>query len=155
VDWSRLPVVGITSADAAAYAAWLDQSGRLPGARLCDEREWERAGRGADERTFPAGELLPPDDANFDLTYGKDPRSFGPDEVGSHPASDSPYGVRDLAGNVWEWTRSALAPDQAVARGGSYYFAASSCRLTNREIPEPSFRDLTVGMRICADLKID
>jgi formylglycine-generating enzyme required for sulfatase activity len=155
VDWRRLPVVGITSADAAAYAAWLDQSGRLPGARLCDEREWERAGRGADERAFPNGNRLSPSDANFDATYGKDPLSFGPDEVGSHPASDSPYGVRDLAGNVWEWTRSALAPDQAVARGGSYYFAASSCRLTNREIPEPSFRDLTVGMRICADLRID
>jgi len=155
VDWRRLPVVGITRDDAAAYAAWLAQSGKVPGARLCDEREWERAGRGADERSFPNGNRLSPADANFDATYGKDPLSFGPDEVGSHPASNSPYGVRDLAGNVWEWTRSAFAPDQAVARGGSYYFAASSCRLTNRELPERSFRDLTVGMRICADLQFD
>jgi hypothetical protein len=37
-----------------------------------------------------------------------------------------------------------------VARGSSYYFSASTCRATNREAPEPSFRDLTVGMRLCA-----
>ncbi len=152
VAWERLPVVGIRHADAQAYAAWLASTGRVPGARLCTELEWERAARGADGREYPHGDVLRPDDANFDQTYGKEPLAFGPDEVGSHPASASPFGVEDLAGNVWEWTDSVLTPGRPVARGSSYYFSASTCRATNREAPEPSFRDLTVGMRLCADL---
>jgi formylglycine-generating enzyme required for sulfatase activity len=57
-----------------------------------------------------------------------------------------------MAGNVWEWTRSSLEPGVPVARGGSYYFAATTARSANRELPEPSLRDLTVGLRVCADL---
>jgi formylglycine-generating enzyme required for sulfatase activity len=152
VEWERLPVVGIRYADAQAYAAWLSSTGRVPGARLCTEVEWERAARGADGREYPHGNRLLPDEANFDQTYGKKPLAFGPDEVGSHPASASPFGVEDLAGNVWEWTDSVLSPGKPVARGSSYYFSASTCRSTNRETPEPSFRDLTVGMRLCAGL---
>ncbi|WP_211194092.1 bifunctional serine/threonine-protein kinase/formylglycine-generating enzyme family protein [Pyxidicoccus fallax] len=152
VAWERLPVVGIRYADARAYAAWLDATGRVPGARLCTELEWERAARGADGREYPHGNRLLPDEANFDLTYGKEPLAFGPDEVGSHPASASPFGVEDLAGNVWEWTDSVHDPGRPVARGSSYYFSASTCRATNREAPEASFRDPTVGMRLCASL---
>ncbi len=37
-----------------------------------------------------------------------------------------------------------------VARGGSFYFAASSAWVNNRELPEPSLRDVNVGMRVCA-----
>ena len=51
---------------------WLDRTGRVPGARVCEEREWERAARGADDRMYPHGDNLEPDDANFDETYGKD-----------------------------------------------------------------------------------
>ncbi|NMO19710.1 SUMF1/EgtB/PvdO family nonheme iron enzyme [Pyxidicoccus fallax] len=150
-DWLRFPVSGITFADAEAYAAWLATRGGVPGARLCSELEWERAARGVDGREYPHGDTLAPDDANIDTTYGKQPGGFGPDEVGSHPASRSPFGVDDLAGNVWEWTRSWLEPGKAVARGGSFAFAATSARSTNRELPEPSLRDVTVGLRVCAD----
>ncbi|XXF78653.1 bifunctional serine/threonine-protein kinase/formylglycine-generating enzyme family protein [Myxococcaceae bacterium GXIMD 01537] len=150
-DWLRLPVTGISFPDAEAYTAWLSRTGRVPGARLCTEHEWERAARGADGRDFPHGDSLAPDDANIDITYGKEPLGFGPDEVGSHPASRSPFGVDDLAGNVWEWTRSSLEPGKPVARGGSYYFASNSARSANRELPEPGLRDLTVGLRVCAD----
>jgi len=150
-DWLRLPVTGVTFADAEAYAAWLSSSGRVPGARLCSELEWERAARGVDGREYPHGDTLGPDDANIDITYGKQPGGFGPDEVGSHPASRSPFGVDDLAGNVWEWTRSWLEPGKAVARGGSFAFAATSARATNRELPEPSLRDVTMGVRVCAE----
>ncbi|MFL5351418.1 protein kinase domain-containing protein [Archangium sp.] len=151
-DWMRFPVTGISFEDAEAYAAWLDRTGRVPGARLCTELEWERAARGEDGREFPHGDVLAPDDANFDLTYGKEPGGFGPDEVGAHPASRSPFGVDDLAGNAWEWTHSSVEPGRVVARGGAYYFAAASARLANRELPEHTLRDITVGLRVCADL---
>jgi formylglycine-generating enzyme required for sulfatase activity len=142
-DWLRLPVAGVSFHDARAYAQWLAATGRVRGARLCTEREWERAARGAD--------ALQADDANFDATYGKQAQAFGPDEVGSHPRSRSPFDVDDLAGNVWEWVESSLTPGEAVARGGSAYAAANTCRSVNREVPEPSFRAAVVGVRICAD----
>ncbi|MFY0582944.1 hypothetical protein ACN28S_59425 [Cystobacter fuscus] len=43
-----------------------------------------------------------------------------------------------------------LTPGRPVARGGSYYYASSTARITNRESPEPNFRDLSVGLRLCA-----
>jgi len=149
-DWLRLPVAGVSFHDARAYAEWLSRTGHVPGARLCRETEWERAARGADDREFPGGEALRPDDANFDATYGKQPQSFGLDEVGSHPRSTSPFGVDDLAGNVWEWVDSALVPGEAVARGGSAFATRDTCRSVNRETPEPSFRAAVLGVRICA-----
>ena len=151
-DWLRFPVTGISFEDAEAYMAWLGRTGRVPGARPCTELEWERATRGEDGREFPHGDTLGPDDANFDRTYGKEPGGFGPDEVGSHPASRSPFGVDDLAGNAFEWTRSSVEPGKVVARGGSYYFAAATARSANRELPERTFRDINVGIRVCADL---
>ncbi|HEX9577403.1 MAG TPA: SUMF1/EgtB/PvdO family nonheme iron enzyme [Myxococcales bacterium] len=151
-NWLRLPVAGISFHDAKAYTAWLARTGRVPRARLCTEREWERAARGADDREFPSGDALAPEDANFDLTYGKTAAGFGPDEVGLHPGSRSPFGVDDLAGNVWEWAESSLGDSEAVARGGSYYTNAYACHATNREVPEPSFRAMLVGMRVCASV---
>src|SRR6185503_7285159 len=93
-DWRRFPVIGISAEDAIAYAAWLARTGRVPGARLCTEVEWERAARGADGRTYPGDHEFAPDDANIDVTHGKNDK--GPDEVGSHPASRSPFGVEDM-----------------------------------------------------------
>lgn len=150
-DWLRMPVSGISFDDAVAYTRWLSETGRVAGARLCSEHEWERAARGADDREYPHGDRLAPDDANIDVTYGKKPLAFGPDEVGAHPGSRSPFGVDDLSGNVWEWVASSLQPGQRVARGGSYYFAGGTARVTNRELPEENFRDLTVGLRVCAN----
>jgi formylglycine-generating enzyme required for sulfatase activity len=153
VDWMRLPVAGLDVAEAEAYLRWLDASGRVPGARLCTELEWERAARGADGRAYPHGERLDPDDADFDETYAKTPLGLGPDEVGAHPATQSPFGLDDAAGNVWEWTSSSLAPGEYAARGGSFYFNASSSRSDNREVTEPSLRDVSMGLRVCADAR--
>lgn len=151
-DWLRFPVTGISPGDAQAYVAWLQRTGRVRGARLCSEREWTRAARGADEREYPHGDSVEPDDANYDETYGKMPLAFGPDEVGAHPLSSSPFGVDDLAGNVWEWVSSSLGVNETVVQGGSYYDAKDIITIFNREVTEPTFRDVLIGMRVCADI---
>jgi formylglycine-generating enzyme required for sulfatase activity len=151
-DWLDFPVAGISSVDAERYEGWLRQSGRVPGARLCSELEWEHAARGADDRVFPHGDQLSPDDANFDLTYGRVNTAFGPDMAGSHPTSRSPFGVDDLAGNVLELTVSSVNPGEIVMRGGAYFFNSVTCRSTNRNPVPATFRDVTTGLRICASI---
>lgn len=150
-DWLRFPVSCVSFEDALAYADWLGRSGRLPGARLCDEHEWERAARGADGRTFPHGEHIAPDDANYDETYGWSALGFGPDQVGLHPASESPFGVQDMAGNAFEWVRSVRPPVVAVTRGGSWYYGKLTLRSANREPEDATLRHIGLGLRVCAD----
>jgi serine/threonine protein kinase/formylglycine-generating enzyme required for sulfatase activity len=150
-QWARLPVSAISNDDASAYVAWLAGTGRVRGARLCTEQEWERAARGADEREFPNGNHLDSDDANIDETYGKDPSSWGPDEVGSHPASRSPFRIDDMAGNVFEWVTSSVDPGEHVIRGGAYFYDQMTARSTNRSVVfEAKLRDPRLGLRICA-----
>jgi formylglycine-generating enzyme required for sulfatase activity len=153
-DWLRFPVIGISAEDAEAYVAWLDRTGRVAKARLCTEREWVRAARGGDERTFPHGFRLEPDEACFDATYGKDPHAMGPDEVGSHPATRSPFGLDDAVGNAFEWTRGP-SPGVYAVRGGSYFDARITLQLPNRLETLPTVRDPTLGMRVCADAPRD
>lgn len=149
-DWLRFPVSAISFNDALAYVAWLDHTGKVPGARICTEHEWERAARGADGRRYPSGDWLGPDDANHDVTYGREPWGFGPDEVGSHPSSRSPFGVDDLAGNVWEWTRSSVDPEKPSAQGGSWYQSDLTAHTANRDRVEPTQREALIGLRVCA-----
>jgi formylglycine-generating enzyme required for sulfatase activity len=148
-DWRKLPVLGLSAGDAAAYAAWLARSGRVPGARLCTEVEWERGARGPDGRTTPTGRVLEGDDANLDRTHQRE--LMGPDQVGSHPASASPYGLHDTAGNAFEWVRGER-PDVYVARGGSYYHDRKTADLTNRNEAAGTVRDPTAGARLCASM---
>ena len=78
----------------------------------------------------------------------------GPDEVGSHPASASPFGVDDLVGNVWDVTTSVLDRGQFVARGGSFYQCLKTLWSTNRDPVSSATRDHTIGLRICADVNL-
>ena len=150
MNWLQMPVTGITSAEARQYAQWLDESGQVTGARLCSEWEWERAAKGADKRLFPHGNVLSARRVN--PTTGSTDVSviFGPKEVSNSDNADSPFGVLDMAGNAWEWTRSVLE-DGFVLRGGGFNASSLQRRVVNRRIPDPELRDIAVGLRICAD----
>ena len=149
-----MPVVGVSHEDATAYARWLGANG-APGARLCTEREWERAARGADERRFPWGEEAHPGDANFDATYGIEMAQMGPDEVGSFPRDRSPFGVMDMGANVSEWTSDTIDAAHAsdrVSRGGAYGKGIYDARVSERGL-HPLLRPGNVGVRVCASPK--
>jgi formylglycine-generating enzyme required for sulfatase activity len=149
VHWEHLPVSGVSYLDAVAYTAWLDRTGRVSGARVCTAREWEHAARGVDGRWFPHGNVLQPSDANIDETYERTPSAFGPDEVGSFPASNSPYDVADLAGNVWELT---TVGDKPWYKGGCFYHTAFAALSENRGNPaDAKLANVKIGLRVCAD----
>jgi len=151
-NWLRFPVTGVTWQEAEEYTRWLAATGRVPGARLCREDEWERAARGADDRIYPHGDALASSAANFDATYGRKPQAFGPDEVGTHPASCSPFGLDDMTGNAFEMARSVQVEGEKVTRGGAFYYDSGSATTTNRWTIAAGTRDLVLGFRVCADL---
>ena len=92
------PVVGVSWYEALAYCRWA--GGSLP-----SEAEWERAARGTEGRRFPWGTDPPNTRCNYDCNIGH------PTPVGIYPLGTTPEGVHDLAGNVWEWTRSLWGTD--------------------------------------------
>ncbi|MCP3138189.1 bifunctional serine/threonine-protein kinase/formylglycine-generating enzyme family protein [Pyxidicoccus xibeiensis] len=150
-DWQRFPLTGVSAVDLEGYFFWLDRTGRLPGARLCSEHEWEFAARGADGRRYPHGDRLLPDDANIDTTYDRQPLAFGPDMVGEHPASVSPFGLMDVSGNAYELVRS-LTPElgRVAIRGGGFYYDSFAAHIANIGAGDPTQRDASIGVRVCA-----
>ncbi|MCA9719912.1 MAG: SUMF1/EgtB/PvdO family nonheme iron enzyme, partial [Myxococcales bacterium] len=148
--WLEMPATGLTPAEINPFLVWLDRTGRLPGARLCTEVEWERAARGADARIFPHGFTLRPDEGNIDTTYNKDLHAVGADVVGSYPQTNSPFNIEDMVGNAFEWTTSNLTESGYVARGGGFFFNEITARATNRAVVPPNIRDSQLGIRLCA-----
>ncbi|MCA9656790.1 MAG: SUMF1/EgtB/PvdO family nonheme iron enzyme, partial [Myxococcales bacterium] len=148
-DWLKWPVTGVSFLQARDYASWLASSGRLPGARICTEWEWERASRGADARRYPHGDKLAPSDGNYDRTY-RIAEANGPDEVGGEGRARSPFGVEDLVGNAYEWTSLEGKDGEVGARGGAFFSDPSNVVVYNKSIVPESFRDAQTGVRICA-----
>jgi serine/threonine protein kinase/formylglycine-generating enzyme required for sulfatase activity len=150
-DWRRLPLAGISAQDLRGFLDWMNHSGRLPGARLCNEWEWTRAARGADSRRYPHGDRLAFDDANMDLTYGTHLDARAPDEVGAHPASASPFGLEDMAGNAFELvTPMTLELGDVILKGGAWYYGTVGPLISNRQAFQSQYRDARVGVRLCA-----
>jgi len=94
------PVVHVTWHDAVAYCRWLAGATGRP-YRLPSEAEWEKGARGTAGRIYPWGDQW--DAACCNARPGGEHR---PTPVGAYAGGASPYGLLDMAGNVWEWTRS-------------------------------------------------
>jgi formylglycine-generating enzyme required for sulfatase activity len=147
-----LPMTNVSWNEARAYCSWA--GGRLP-----SEAEWEKAARGTDGREFPWGSGADCARGNWGNFEGEGPcagRSPGhPVAVGSYPQGASPYGVLDLAGNVWEWVedRYDLDPSRRVVRGGSCCSYFVEPRSANRNAWDPHHRDGDLGFRCAAGAK--
>jgi formylglycine-generating enzyme required for sulfatase activity len=150
----RHPINCVDWQQASAYCAFV-------GKRLPTEPEWEYAARGADGRKYPwkdgppANQLCWNGDGN---DFGKSNRQ-GTCAVGRYPTGASPFGVFDMAGNVWEWTASAYCPsyegkdcseDRKVIRGGGWNnVKAEYVRAQDRSSESVKTRNDNVGFR-CA-----
>jgi formylglycine-generating enzyme required for sulfatase activity len=156
------PVVGIRWYEASAFCRWLTRhlnDGYVY--LLPSEAEWEYAARGLTRRTYPWGHAeLDPERASYDRTYG-----FTTLAVGCFPRGATPEGLLDLAGNVWEWTRSEHrdypydpadgretgddpAPKSFTLRGGSWNLHPITLRAASRNHGTPYDHIQNVGYRL-------
>ena len=137
------PVVYVNWFQARSYCSWR-------GAKLPTEAQWEKAARGTDGPVYPWGPYIDCDRANYGYCMQ------GTSAVGSYTEGASPYGLQDMAGNVWEWTadwysdayyQTSPFPSNPtgpatgifrVLRGGSFADDDTSKRysLRNKDLPE-------------------
>ena len=163
------PVANVSWPDALAYCRWLDGalrsalqtppalSERLQAGwhvTLPTEAQWEKAARGTDGRRYPWGDEMRRDRAA--------PQTASPGPAGGFPCPECAFGLRDMSGSVWEWTRSPLRPypfDDAnrgdldadalwVMRGGSFTDPPRNLRVTTRGGADPGARRPFIGFRV-------
>jgi len=138
------PVNCVDALQADAYCA--SRGGRLP-----TEQEWQFAAQGPDSRTYPWGEAAPSNQLCWSGVTSRfvSGENGGTCAVGIFASGQSPFGMSDMSGNVWEWTSTSDSLGR-VFRGGSWNFAVpAAMRAANRDSYTPSYRRDFVGFR-CA-----
>jgi formylglycine-generating enzyme required for sulfatase activity len=154
-DMANHPVVYISYGDAKAYAEWA-------GKRLPTEPEWQYAAQGKDGRLWPWGDEFDSLRCNNNIGHTT--------TVYSYPEGESPFGVKDLTGNVWQMTSDIYFNGSyyyQILKGGSYYKPTSSWWYIDGG-PQPvnwqqmllltgsgMSRNATVGFRCVKDIKRD
>ena len=144
--------------EAVAFCAWL--SDRIATEiRLPTEQEWEKAARGTDGHDYPWGNEYISGYANIDAWDEAGEHTVNQTTaVGIYPQDQSPYGVMDMAGNVWEWSLNTYdnpkdvpigGNEQRVLRGGSWGYGRDGARASNRDYGDPGSRNYYVGFRVC------
>jgi formylglycine-generating enzyme required for sulfatase activity len=151
------PVTEVSWRDAVAYCQWLAATtGKVY--HLPSEAEWEKGAQGSDGRIYPWGN-------EWDATRCNS-KEGGPGDttpVGVYPDGASPYGLLDMAGNVWEWTWSlkedypydpedgredADAEGRRVVRGGSFNNNDRNVRCAYRNRNNPNNTNTNNGFRV-------
>jgi len=136
------PVTRVNWFDARAFCEWCDRS-------LPTEAQWEKAARGTDRREYPWGE-------RFDVRRlnSRAARVRGTTRVSAYPDGASPFGVVDLAGNVWEWTDSLFdeTGDLMVLKGGCHALTKEYAAISHRHFNDPGFGNNLTGFRTIEQL---
>jgi serine/threonine protein kinase len=155
--YENLPVVRPSWSMARTYCEWR-------GAQLPSEAQWEKAARGTDGRPYPWGEGIDQTKANYNYQAIFTDIVGDLVAVGSYESGASPYGLYDMAGNVWEWTldwysetyyqnsppSNPLGPasgQKRVVRGGSFVNSEFAVSTTTRDGATPTFPEFIIGFR--------
>ncbi len=156
------PVVGVTWFEAEAYGNWLVKQLKRP-VRLPTEQEWERAARGMKGREYAWGDEFDRNKINcsefwvrrddlsdykeWEKWYKKGGEIASTSMVGQFKDGNTPEGISDLLGNVWEWTGSWYE-SKCVLRGGSWYSIRWDVRCVDRGRDVPDFFLNNFGFRL-------